>query len=101
MNKSYFISVLLTALAFFALYQHDTPASVLYSFEGYKQDYSKLYSRAGEEQYRKAIFLKNLIKIQKHNANASNTWEMGVNQFTDLSEVEFKDLYLTLKVPQA
>jgi C1A family cysteine protease len=100
MNKSYLISALLAALALFAIYQHESPAAGLYTFEDYKRDYSKVYSRAGEEQYRKAIFLKNLVKMQKHNADKSNTWEMGVNQFTDLSEAEFTALYLTLKVPQ-
>jgi C1A family cysteine protease len=100
MNKSYLISALLAALALFAIYQHESPAADLYAFEDYKQDYNKVYSKAGEEQYRKAIFLKNLFKIQKHNTDESNTWEMGVNQFTDLSEAEFTALYLTLKAPQ-
>jgi C1A family cysteine protease len=46
------------------------------------------------------VFTRNLIKIRVHNANASSTWKMGVNQFTDLTEAEFAAVHLTLKVPK-
>jgi uroporphyrinogen-III decarboxylase len=55
-----------------------------YSFDQYKADYSKKYRDVGEEQYRRTIFLRNLVKIEEHNANPSNTYTQGVNQFTDL-----------------
>jgi hypothetical protein len=100
MKKSYLVSFILAALAIFVLYRNESPVAGAISFEGYKQEHGKVYSRVGEEEYRKVIFLKNLIKIQEHNAKPSSTWQMSVNQFTDLSEAEFAALYLTLKVPQ-
>jgi len=41
-----------------------------------------------------------MIKIAEHNANPEKTYEKGVNQFTDLTEVEFTAIYLTLQVPK-
>lgn len=55
--------------------------------------------REGEEQYRKTIFLRNIVKINEHNAVSTNTYTMGVNQFTDLTQAEFASLYLNLQVP--
>lgn len=43
--------------------------------------------------------MKNLVKIAEHNANSENTWQKGVNQFTDLTDAEFEAIYLTLRVP--
>lgn len=99
MNKSYLIAALLTALAAVALYnQHTEPSA--YSFDQFKADYQKSYTRTGEEEYRKAIFLRNLIKIAEHNANPANTHQLGVTQFADLTDAEFQAIYLTLTVPK-
>jgi len=70
-----------------------------YSFDQFKAEYSKKYRDAGEEQYRRTIFLRNLVRIEAHNANPANTYAQGVNQFTDLIDEEFKAIYLTLQVP--
>jgi len=40
------------------------------------------------------------VRIAEHNANSANTYQIGINQFTDLTDVEFKAIYLTLNVPQ-
>jgi uncharacterized protein (DUF2225 family) len=81
------------------LYNMDTNSTKPYSFEQYKSDYQKSYLKEGEEEYRKAIFLRNLVKIEEHNANPKNTHTTGVNQFTDLTDAEFQAIYLTLQVP--
>jgi hypothetical protein len=39
-----------------------------------------------EELYRKIIFENNLIKIQRHNSDPTQTYKMGVNQFTIFSD---------------
>jgi len=44
--------------------------------------------------------LRNVIKIEEHNANKMNTHTQGINQFTDLTDEEFKAIYLTLSVPE-
>ena len=46
------------------------------------------------DSYRRLIFERNLIKIEKHNADPSQTYQMGVNQFTVFSDEEFAKLYL-------
>lgn len=85
-------------LAALALYHHSAPSS--YTFEQFQTEYSKNYLRTGEEEYRKVIFLRNLAKIEAHNADSTNTYQLGVNQFADLTDAEFKALYLTLTVPK-
>jgi len=39
-----------------------------------------------------------MARIAEHNADPKKTYEMGVNQFTDLADAEFEAIYLTLKV---
>lgn len=42
----------------------------------------------------------NLAKIEAHNADKTQTFQMGVTQFSDLTQEEFVEQYLTLKVNQ-
>lgn len=42
--------------------------------------------------------MKNLIKIAQHNSNPSNTYQLGVTQFADLTQKEFEETYLGLKI---
>lgn len=48
-----------------------------------------------EEAYRRLIFEKNLIKIEKHNNDNTQTYKMGVNQFTAFTTEEFAERFLT------
>jgi cathepsin L len=48
-----------------------------------------------EEAYRRLIFEKNLININKHNADHTQTYKMGVNQFTVYTTEEFANIFLT------
>lgn len=99
MNKQYLVTVLLATVAAWALFNYQTTEQP-YTFEQYKAEYQKNYLKTGEEEYRRTIFLRNLVKIAEHNANPKNTHQLGVNQFTDLTDVEFAALYLTLRVPK-
>jgi cathepsin L len=100
MNKQLIALLVLLGAASVYLYslENKTEDST-YGFQQFKLDFNKKYMREGEEQYRKNIFIRNLVKINEHNANPSNTYTMGVNQFTDLTQAEFAALYLTLQVP--
>jgi len=62
----------------------------------WKNAHGKKYS-ANEEKRKLAIWYENYKKIMTHNMRDDKTYEMGFNQFTDLSSEEFKALYLTLK----
>lgn len=96
MNKSYLtIALLLVA------------AGVLYSLEptqnsnadslkylNFLSEYGKPVPKGEEFAYRSAIFAENLLRIERHNANPSHSWKMGVNQFADLTQEEFIATYL-------
>jgi len=47
-----------------------------------------------ENHYRRLVFEQNLAKISAHNADETQTYEMGVNQFTGLTQEEFEQTYL-------
>ena len=65
----------------------------------YKQRHKKNFTRA-EESKRQAVWQANYNKIKKHNQEADQnkqTYYLGVNQFTDLTEDEFRKQWLGLK----
>ena len=58
----------------------------------------KTYENQVEQIYREKIFNENVAAIEQHNADKTQTYKMGINQFTDLTQSEFATIYLTLKV---
>ena len=70
------------------------------TFEDWAVQFEKTYSSDAELSYRKQVWEKTLIKIEKHNAElleGKHTYGMGLNQFSDMTPEEFKMLYLTPK----
>ena len=63
-------------------------------FGNFQERFSKRYSNIQELETRFAIFRKNFIGIISHNADFSQNFTMGVNQFTDLTPDEFRDQYV-------
>merc|ERR1711997_712104 len=95
--KLLFCAALVVVLA----HAHAGSLSLNAQFAGFKATHSKTYANAFEEAYRKGIFAANLAKISQHNeeyARGEHTWNMGVNQFADLTHEEFMEMQ-TLKVP--
>ena len=83
------LSVLAMAAASTAL-----PASYVEMNEGllwanFKQTYNKQYSGA-DESARRAVFKKNMLKAAEREAGSKTGVRHGMNQFTDLTEEEFK-----------
>ena len=72
----------------------DSSGLIVGNFDKWKSDFAKLYTSAAQEVFRKTVFLNNLKKINRHNADKTQTYKMGINQFTDLSGDEFKATYL-------
>lgn len=99
MDKKLLGVLILLGLSTLALFSLESTGAKAYSFAEFKNDYKKSYTDAAEEQYRKTIFLRNVVRIEEHNANKLNTYTKGINQFTDLTNEEFKAIYLTLIVP--
>jgi hypothetical protein len=60
-----------------------------YDFAKYKTEFARSYS-APEEPLRKKIFAEKLAVILAHNRDPTKTWKMGVNQFTDRTEEEYR-----------
>jgi len=63
-------------------------------FTNFQERFSKRYSTIQELETRFAVFRKNFIGILAHNADFSQNFTMGVNQFTDLTPEEFKAQYV-------
>eukprot|EP01028_Stygiella_incarcerata_P003366 TRINITY_DN1667_c0_g1_i1.p1 TRINITY_DN1667_c0_g1~~TRINITY_DN1667_c0_g1_i1.p1 ORF type:complete len:423 (-),score=64.89 TRINITY_DN1667_c0_g1_i1:851-2119(-) len=61
-------------------------------FSRFKATHMKLYGSKDEEAYRKEVFRNTLTVIDAHNANPDRTYDMGINQFSDLTKEEFKAL---------
>jgi hypothetical protein len=59
------------------------------TWEEYKQTYDKTYSTQKEDRYRERVWMSNVEVINLHNRNKERTYDMGVNQFTDLTDEEF------------
>lgn len=69
----------------------------LYTFEDFKSEFNRNYPDAEEEARRGEIFQARLQHILAHNADKTKTWKEGVNQFTDLTQEEFRKNFLGLK----
>lgn len=53
-------------------------------FESFMNKFGKTYT-ADEAEYRRSIFKNNLEKISQHNIDETQTFELGVTQFADLT----------------
>lgn len=91
MNQKVLVSVLAILAA----------AALLYSSSSSHDEYLEWKKRFGytwneeEDAFRRLIYQRNLEIIQQHNKDSSQTYQMGVNQFTALTDMEFIMTYLT------
>jgi len=79
-----------------------TAVRVQPSFEEFKAANGKLYVSANEHEKRAAVFADNVQYMNEHNAKyaaGTETFYLGVNEFSDLSHDEFKALYIGPKIP--
>lgn len=58
----------------------------LTQFQTWKSKFSMKFDSMFEEAYRERVFLENVEKINAHNAKEHKTYEMGINQFTGLTQ---------------
>jgi len=71
---------------------HTAPASD--AFEKYMNKFGKVYNGDDELATRKAIYEENMKFIEVENAKG-NSWTLGETPFTDLTNEEFKKLYVS------
>lgn len=84
------IIIAITALAMLSFHQGDSQSQL---YEEWKK--TNGYSwEPFEDAYRKIIFMKNVELMEKHNADPSQTYKMGINQFSAMTDKEFVETYL-------
>lgn len=66
-------------------------------YEAWLVKHGKAYNALGEKEKRFEIFKDNLRFIDAHNAE-NHTYELGLNRFADLSNEEYRALYLGTKI---
>lgn len=64
-------------------------------FLSFREKFNKNYLSKEELNTRFSVFRNNLIDILIHNADLSQNFTLGVNQFTDLTPQEFKEQYVS------
>nr|ADM53739.1 cathepsin L2 precursor [Lepeophtheirus salmonis] len=63
-------------------------------FESFVKEYSKSYHNRALRSLKLKVFVDNLREIEEHNANPKRTWDMGINEFSDLTDEEFESKYM-------
>jgi len=63
-------------------------------FTQYQKDFGKNYASLDELEVRYHYFKNTLFTIANHNLDKTQTFQMGINQFSDLSPEEFQIKYL-------
>jgi cathepsin L len=92
--------IILLALVGIACANIFTQEEVHRNFEQFKLKYGRQYSSAVQEEIRREIFAYNLEKIHLHNLQADNgvkTFRLAVNNFTDMSNLEFRSYFNGLR----
>ena len=69
------------------------------AFEQWKKDFGTEF-QLGEEPFRRLIFEENVREIERHNADKTQTYTKGINQFTIYTAEEFKLRFLTEMMPE-
>jgi C1A family cysteine protease len=89
MNYNKMLSLSFFALSFFTwnVYGLETDWQ---QFTLFQKSFSKIYYDIQELGIRFDIFRDNLQKIRLHNSDQTQTFTMGINQFADLTQDEFK-----------
>ena len=75
-------------------YNHLSENDEWIHFSKFQSLYKKEYQNFEEFEYRFENFRTNLNHIILHNNNASHTFKMAINQFTDLTPQEFRETRL-------
>lgn len=64
-------------------------------FSNFRERFSKRYASLEELETRFSIFRENIHNIVLHNLDFTQNFTMGINQFTDLTAEEFKQMYVS------
>jgi len=97
-SELHFVLMIAAILSSGWILNHVTQTSLSNSklelFNHWTEQHNKVYSTPEEKQYRFEIFSKNYDFIQSENLKKTNTYTLGLTQFADLTNLEFKALHL-------
>ncbi len=83
MNKGLALATLLALAAVSIIYVEKS--GEVDHFESWKQEFGQTFE-ADEEAYRRLIFERNVKRIEAHNADSTQSYKMGVTQFSIFTE---------------
>lgn len=75
-------------------------ASAMEKHEQWMARFNRVYSDESKKRNRFDIFKKNLEFIQSFNMNRNTTYKLDVNEFSDLTDEEFRATHTGLVVPE-
>lgn len=75
-------------------------ASAMEKHEKWMTRFHRVYADESEKRNRFDIFKKNLEFIQSFNKNRNTTYKLEVNEFSDLTDEEFRATHTGLVVPE-
>ena len=81
------------------VFLHFTQHSAEDAFDKWKSKYG-VTCPPQQESYRRIIFEQKLLEFQQHNADPSQTYRKGINQFSALTQAEFVSTYLGAIPPE-
>ncbi|KAL8200567.1 hypothetical protein R6Q57_011906 [Mikania cordata] len=74
-----------------------TEEEIRNTYELWLVRHGKTYNALGEKESRFKIFTDNLRFIDEHNFSGNRTYTVGLNQFADLTNEEYRSMYLGTK----
>ena len=70
--------------------QPSIPLEIVSAHGLWAHTYGKVYSSPEEQSFRLAIFHETASRINAHNSNPDKTYTQGLNQFSDMTDEEFR-----------
>ncbi|KAH0683966.1 hypothetical protein KY290_022601 [Solanum tuberosum] len=74
-----------------------THDEVMSLYESWLVEHKKVYNALGEKDKRFQIFKDNLKYIDEHNAMPEKSYKLGLTKFADLTNEEYRSIYLGTK----
>ncbi|GLT29569.1 hypothetical protein SLA2020_044270 [Shorea laevis] len=102
LKTNFLIPMLMTVVGCWALQTTSRilpEADIAEKYQSWMSQYGRIYPNSAEKELRLKIFKDNLEFIEKFNSKGNRTFKLGLNQFSDLTNEEFKALYTGYKIP--
>jgi hypothetical protein len=85
-NLSVAVLAILAVATLIAVYPAQEKKGFLEEYRAYMKKYNKKIDNPEQIFYRASLFKTFVEKMEKHNSDSTQTWKMGINQFSDLTD---------------